>query len=166
MFIESYAPIDFDVRGETVRVSGIEHLVCENCGNEVYKANSASDLQRAAHELYRQRHGYLSGSEIKSIRAKYSVSQEEFEHIIGAGSKTLTRWENESVMQPGVANVLLKVLDRFPLVFSWLRDENLVMFCDSTSLSYSGLEINTTHDTEDKVGMSAIQRAAEMRLVA
>jgi HTH-type transcriptional regulator/antitoxin MqsA len=156
MFVESCAPIDFDVRGETVRVSGIEHLVCESCGNEAYKANSAFDLQRAAHEAYRQSHGYLSGREIKGIRAKYRVSQEEFEHIIGAGSKTLTRWENELVMQPGVANVLLKVLDRFPLVFSWLRDGELVMLRDSTSLPYSELEINAVHDTEDKVGMAAI----------
>jgi hypothetical protein len=54
VFVKTDAPIEIDVHGKTVNVSGIEHMVCEGCGNEAYRADVASKLQRAAHEAWRE----------------------------------------------------------------------------------------------------------------
>ena len=121
-FEESIAPMELVVRGEPVVVEGIRHLLCGQCGEELIGAGELGAFQRRAHDIYRARHGYLTGEEIKAIRAAYSLGQEAFESLIGAGPKTLTRWESGAVLQPGVADTLLRVLGRFPIVAKWLAD--------------------------------------------
>jgi hypothetical protein len=67
-------------------------------------------------------------------------------------------------MQPGVANVLLKVLDRFPFVFSWLAEEENGTFYSSVHLGKSEIDIDQSAQRE--VGLSMSQRKIRMRLVA
>jgi HTH-type transcriptional regulator/antitoxin MqsA len=119
-FVKSNAPVTFEVHGEPVIVDGIEHYVCEGCGNEVYRADMASRLQELANEAYCKDNGFLTGEDIKGIRGRLGVSQERFEEVLRIGRNTVTRWEGGTVVQSGGIDSLLRLVGWSPLAFEFL----------------------------------------------
>jgi len=119
----SSEPIIYRVHGEDITVEGIEHRVCDGCGDELLSLKNTSALQRRANDEYRTRHGFLSGEEIKAIRTSFNATQEEFQRVIRSGPKSMTRWEKGTVLQTGVTDTLLRVLRRFPMAYHWLEIE-------------------------------------------
>jgi DNA-binding transcriptional regulator YiaG len=107
-------------------------------------------LQRKANILYREKNGYLTGDEIKAIRSKYRYSQEVFEALIRSGKKSLTRWENNSALQTGPVDTLLRLIDCFPFVVRWL--ENPECFYRYSSPYTVGGEIENSFEIQRPVG--------------
>lgn len=119
--IQSTEPIEFEVHGETYYIEGIKHQRCQGCGEEIIRVNEIGELRQQANKRYKKAHNLLTGDEIKAIRTKLGVNQTELEHIIKSGEKTFTRWESNKVIQSGIADSLLRVLDAVPQAFSYLR---------------------------------------------
>ncbi len=97
-------------------------------------------LQREATELCRAKKGYLSGKQIKAVRERAGYSQEELERLIKAGPKSFTRWEKGTALQKGPTDVLLRILDRFPIVVEWLQGS-------TPSLGQKHIEVAPAHNT-------------------
>lgn len=116
--------VEYHVRGELLMINGVPHYVCDGCGEIEIDLEAAENLSDMAHELYRKRHGLLSPHEIRAIRKSFGTTQQEFERIINSGKTTVSRWENGSVMQPSVADTLLRVIRDFPEVFNSLVIKN------------------------------------------
>jgi len=125
-------PVDLVIHGEEVTIEDVEYQVCNGCGEEILNIKTAGILQRRANDEYRKRHDLLNGQQIKEIRKRFQATQEEFQTAIGAGPKTLTRWEKGTVIQPGPADKLLRVIAHFPSVYEWLKSD---MGADESSLS-------------------------------
>ena len=110
----SSAPVPFDVRGETITVSGIEHGACAVCG-EVYLTLDATErLQSEAIRLSKAARQLLSPAEIKDLRHSLSLSQSAFEQLLGVGAKTAVRWEKGTVFQSATADRLMRLLRLMP----------------------------------------------------
>ncbi len=120
---KSKKEIEYKFRGEIILVNGISHYKCDLCGEEELDLESAEALQEAAHSEYRKRHGLLEPEEIREIRERYLVSQQEFEQVIGSGKTTVSRWETGAIMQPSVADTLLRVLRDNPQIFALLAQQ-------------------------------------------
>lgn len=115
-------PVEWDVKGESITVPDVEHGMCEACG-EVYFADGASrSVHRWAVDAYKNKHGLLSGQEVREIRTSLGLSQAKFEQLIGAGPKTVVRWENGSVFQNRTADTLMRVLRAHPDIAVELMD--------------------------------------------
>jgi len=123
MMIESDDAIEYRVRGEVFNIPGIMHGICNNCGEVEIDLESAEILSEKANELYRKRHGLLAPGEIRQIREKLGVTQQQFEKAIGAGKTTVSRWESGSIMQPSVADTLLRIIRDHPFIFTKLKQE-------------------------------------------
>lgn len=106
----STEPIAVDVRGETVRVPGIEHGRCAVCGEEYLPLDAAERLQKEAVRRLKATRGLLSPEEIRAIRRSLSMSQAEFEKLLGVGPKTVVRWENGTVFQSATADRLMRLI--------------------------------------------------------
>ena len=109
-------PIEWDVRGESVVIDGVKHGMCDTCGEAFFAPDVADGVHRKAVAKLKESKGLLSGSEIKAIREKLGLSQAGFERLIGAGPKTVVRWENDTVFQNKTADTLLRVLRDYPNV--------------------------------------------------
>ncbi|BAK44191.1 type II TA system antitoxin MqsA family protein [Eggerthella sp. YY7918] len=109
-------PIEWNVKGERITVDKVEHGICSVCGEIYFADGVSSDVQHRAVEVYKAAHGLLTGAEIRAIRQRLGLSQARFEHLIGAGPKTVVRWENGTVFQNRTADMLMRIIRDYPAV--------------------------------------------------
>lgn len=109
-------PVEWEVKGEQIVVDDVEHGICTECGEVYFADGVASCVHRRAVDAYKEAHGLLSGEEIRALRQRLGLSQARFEHLIGAGPKTVVRWENGTVFQNRTADMLMRVLRDYPQV--------------------------------------------------
>jgi HTH-type transcriptional regulator/antitoxin MqsA len=97
---------------------------CERCGETFYEGEMAAESFRRMASVIRAEDGLLAPDEIVSLRKKYGLSQADLERLIGAGQKTVVRWERGTVCQNKTADTLLRVLLEHPQVVAQLRKQN------------------------------------------
>lgn len=97
---------------------------CSRCGEEYLNGEMMDDSQRRATAVIRAEDGLLAPDEIVGLRKKYGLTQAELERLIGAGPKTVVRWERGTVAQNRTADTLLRVLLDHPDVVAGLKRQN------------------------------------------
>jgi HTH-type transcriptional regulator / antitoxin MqsA len=100
-----------------------EFYRCPRCDEVMYLGNMADETSRRAAAAVRVEEGLLTPDEIVALRRKYGLSQAGLERLIGAGEKTVVRWERGTVAQNKTADTLLRVLDGHPAVVAQLAGE-------------------------------------------
>lgn len=111
----------YPVKGEPTPIQA-NVCTCAKCGEEIMTLQYDDDNLRRAYAKYRSRHGLLQPEEIKAIREQYEVSQITFARIIGVGDKTIARYENGSLQDEAINNLILLAKD--PKNFLLLLDRN------------------------------------------
>jgi len=119
-----------------------EFYRCATCGAEWTVGDQMEVIQQKAAKLIREEHGLLSPERIRAIRTRYGWTQSDLEQVLGAGPKTVVRWEKGSVVPAAAANTLLEVLERNPDVARQLSLERSV--CFKQELSWHGALMNST----------------------
>lgn len=80
-------------------------------------------LERAMREVLEHAQGKItlenrtvevSAPEVKAIRQRYALSQQDFARIFGISVRTLQQWEQGRRFPQGPAKVLLNVIDKNP----------------------------------------------------
>jgi HTH-type transcriptional regulator / antitoxin MqsA len=103
-----------------------EFYRCGRCGESYYLGEMAEAPFRRAAAKIREEDGLLAPDEIVALRGKYGLSQAQLERLIGAGEKTVVRWERGTVAQNRTADTLLRVLMDHPQVVDQLARERRV----------------------------------------
>lgn len=112
----------------TFRIHGVDVPVeqrfyrCDECGEEHVTGDLARAAQEEAAAAFRQAERFLSGAEIRALRERLGLSQEQFEAALGLGAKSLARWENDRVLQNRGMDNLLRAIDRDPGLVAYLAD--------------------------------------------
>lgn len=111
---------DVHVGRRTVSVAG-EYLRCEGECREFYFAPGEMDAAMiTASETVRREEGLLTPADIRSFRKRVGLTQPQLENLLGAGPKTVTRWEKGTVIQNGATDTLLRVMRDVPEALSYL----------------------------------------------
>jgi HTH-type transcriptional regulator/antitoxin MqsA len=97
---------------------------CGRCGEEFLHGGMVDDSFRRATAVIRAEDGLLAPDEIVDLRKKYGLTQAQLERLIGAGAKTVVRWERGTVAQNKTADTLLRVLRDHPEVVADLAKQN------------------------------------------
>ena len=100
-----------------------EFFRCPECGETFYAGGMADETSRRAAAAIRREDGLLEPDALRAIRAQYGLSQAGLETLIGAGEKTVVRWERGTVAQNATADTLLRVLRDNPKVVKKLAAE-------------------------------------------
>lgn len=112
---------DFPIHGTTVSVR--EKLYrCAACGEEEYSFEQAVAAERRASELYREQNGFLQPDAMVALRRRWGLTQARLEDALGVGRKTVARWEAGRVLQSRALDNLLRAIDRFPAVLTFLSE--------------------------------------------
>lgn len=121
------SPLTREVRpvriGSRMAVVDDEFYRCARCEEDVYLGNMADETSRKAAAVVRAEDGLLGPGDIVALRARYGLSQAGLERLIGAGEKTVVRWERGTVAQNRTADTLLRVLADHPDVVARLGRE-------------------------------------------
>src|SRR4051794_40150042 len=90
--INKVAEVEGEVRGEkyTVRT---EATICDRCGSQVLSHSQSTAYGIAIADAYRKKHGLLTSKELKDIRRKLHMNQQQFAHFVGVSSASVKRWE-------------------------------------------------------------------------
>jgi len=84
---------NFNIRGEDINVE-YESFKCSKCGEQYIDSTPENDPFNLAYRKYRKAHNMLQPEDIKGIRKKYGITQNELSRLLGAGGATLSRYEN------------------------------------------------------------------------
>ena len=116
------APRELSMEGRKVVVDATFYR-CTSCGEEFFRPGMGDEMLELGATAVRHAHGLLMPGEIRAIRSLYGLTQRGLEKLIGAGEKTVTRWEHGTVAQNATADTLLRVLRDLPEVVARLAEE-------------------------------------------
>ena len=97
---------------------------CEHCGETFYDGVMGTESFRRMAAAIRAEDGLLAPEEIVGLRKQYGLTQAQLERLIGAGPKTVVRWERGTVSQNRTADTLLRVLLEHPEVVAGLKRQH------------------------------------------
>lgn len=83
------------VHGRTV----FSFAECNVCGSEITGDADSRANKRAVLAFRKSVEGMLSGQEIRAIREKYGITQDQAARLFGGGPKAFSKYEADDVMQ-------------------------------------------------------------------
>ena len=83
----------FHVRGIDITITSPARI-CENCGEIIFDEVLDDEKLKLVYRAYREQKGLLQPEEIRAIREKRNLTQEEFSKLLGFN---VARYENGSL---------------------------------------------------------------------
>jgi HTH-type transcriptional regulator/antitoxin MqsA len=126
---------DFQYKDKTVYIENYVSYECDLCEESIVDKETFKRSGKILKDFQRKTDGFLTSEEIKRIRKKLNLTQEEMGTTLGGGLKAFTRYENGQITQSKIMDNLLKVLDKYPTAINVLIQEyqystNVVSFFD------------------------------------
>lgn len=94
------ALIEQEFKGELLKVKS-PALACSKCGWITVGLDQLDDLRRRTADAYRDKHGLLTGDQIRRYRKLLGKSQREFAAFLRVGEASVKRWETWLVQEKG-----------------------------------------------------------------
>src|SRR3546814_19359545 len=99
---------DFRHNDSSVHVEGLECYVCDRCGADPVYPDQIRRNQLRIADAKRKAEGLLTGSEVRSIREYFGITQQEAATIFGGGANAFSKYERGDVLQSVAMDRLLK----------------------------------------------------------
>lgn len=104
----------FEYKGKTIVIPNYIKYRCDACGEAIVDNNTMQKSGKVLKEFKREVDGLLTAEQIKAIRLKLGLTQEDLAEIVGGGAKSLARYESGKVCQSRGMDNLLRILDAYP----------------------------------------------------
>jgi len=103
---------DYGPEAERIRVvaEAVPVLTCPACEEIFY----GPEAEQAHHRAICKALGLLTPEQIRGVRKRLGLNQEDFARLTGIGVATLSRWEKGRLMQTRSLDGYLQVLDAIP----------------------------------------------------
>lgn len=86
------------VRDETYTVE-MQGLECPSCGYKTIEGAALPEFARLLADRYRAHHDLLTSEEIRALRKRLGMSQEQFARHVGVGLASVKRWEMGKIQE-------------------------------------------------------------------
>jgi len=91
-----------------VKVDTIEiEVITDSSGNEMVTPESSLLIDKTQARYI----GLLAGADIRALRDRLGLSQDQLSDLLGCGKKSLSRWENGREYPSQLVNTLLRLLE-------------------------------------------------------
>ena len=121
VMVERHGRLRLPVNGESIIVPSAVHLRCPKCSEVVLRYIDSRQLSKNAIAAYRKKHGLLSADEIRALRERLSLTQNELAKLLRLGSNTISRWESGRNVQTEAMDLLLRLVRDVPTSVKYLR---------------------------------------------
>lgn len=119
-------PIAVEHRGQQGTIES-HYAVCDSCGSEQAGAVEARFNKRAMIAFKKQAQGLLTGSEVRELRKRWALSQEEAAKVFGGGPVAFAKYEADDVMQSDAMDKLLRLAADIPAALNKLLSDAKVV---------------------------------------
>lgn len=127
-----------DESRKSVEIKGIATDVpfhihwCESCGSEMALNEDLRFNARAMRQARKQRHGLLTGEEVRAIRKKLGLTQDQAAKLMGGGPVAFSKYENDEITQSEAMDRLLWLSGMFPCLIPLLATRHSVVITTSS----------------------------------
>lgn len=104
----------FKYKDKSITIKNYVVYKCGACGESIVDKATLRESGRILKDFQREVDGLLSAGEIKNIRKRLDLTQEEMAEILGGGLKSFARYETGQICQSRAMDNLLRVLCAFP----------------------------------------------------
>jgi len=111
----------FEYKGESITIPNYVTYECAECGEAIVDNEALKTSGKILKDFQRKVDGLLTGSQIKAIREKLGLTQEQLADIVGGGLKSIARYESGQVCQSKGMDNLLRILDAYPHTLNVIR---------------------------------------------
>lgn len=111
----------FEYKGQEIAIPDYIAYVCPGCGEAIVDPETLKKSGKMLKDFQRQVDGLLTGQQIKRIRKKLGLTQEQMAEIVGGGLKSFARYESGQVCQSKGMDNLLRILDAYPEMLNVIR---------------------------------------------
>jgi HTH-type transcriptional regulator/antitoxin MqsA len=82
---------------------------CDACGSEITEDADSRANKRAVLAFRKSVDGLLTGNEIRALRDKYSITQDQASRLFGGGPKAFSKYEADDVAHATAMDTLLRL---------------------------------------------------------
>lgn len=86
-------------------------LQCTSCGFKTIDRNHSEEFTKLISDAYREKHGLLTGKQIREARKRLGMSQDEFARYLKVGPASVNRWENGQIQDEALNELVLLKTD-------------------------------------------------------
>lgn len=146
--LEQYSD-EFDYRGQTLTVDGLQCFVCDHCGAEIIRPEQIRHGDKIFADARRHADGLLTGNEIVRIRENLRLTQRQAAELFGGGANAFSKYERGDVIQSVAMDRLIRMVARFPaLIASLAQDAGIAFDGDSVEARYTHVANVSMNDPE------------------
>jgi HTH-type transcriptional regulator / antitoxin MqsA len=111
-------------KGEPITIPDYIVYKCDLCNEAIVDKGTLKTSGKLLKNFKCKVDGLLTGDEIREIRRKLGLTQEEMSEILGGGLKGFARYETGQICQSKAMDNLLRVLDRFPQLVHFIQKKS------------------------------------------
>jgi putative zinc finger/helix-turn-helix YgiT family protein len=104
----------FEYKGQSISIPNYLVYKCDACKGTIVDKGTLKASGKLLKNFKCKVDGLLTGDEIKEIRKKLNLTQEQMSEILGGGLKGFARYESGQICQSRAMDNLLRILDRYP----------------------------------------------------
>lgn len=82
---------------------------CDACGSEITDDGDSRVNKRAVLAFRKSVDGLLTGAEIRALRDKYNITQDQAARLFGGGPKAFSKYESDDVAHAAAMDTLLRL---------------------------------------------------------
>ncbi|HHR5847313.1 TPA: type II toxin-antitoxin system MqsA family antitoxin [Providencia alcalifaciens] len=86
-----------------------KYSICDECESEIASEEDAKFNKRAVTAFHKEVDGLLTGSELKAIRNKLGITQQQASVIFGGGPNSFTKYESDDVIQSAAMDSIIRL---------------------------------------------------------
>ena len=101
-------------KGETIKIPNYVVYKCDVCNETIVDKGTLKSSSKLLRNFKCKVDALLEGDEIKKIRKKLNLTQEQMSEILGGGLKSFARYESGQICQSRAMDNLLRILDKYP----------------------------------------------------
>jgi len=141
---------DFEYKGESITIPNYVTYKCNECGESIVDDESLKESGKKLKNFQREVDGLLTGQQIKAIRMKLNLTQEQLADIVGGGLKSLARYESGQVCQSKGMDNLLRILDAYPETLKVIQKGKGVIKSSAKVIYFENVRKEKTYRIQEK----------------
>lgn len=132
--LEHYSD-EFEYRGQTLTVDGLQCWKCNHCGSEIIWPDEIRHGDKLFTDARRRADGLLTGAEIVRIRKGLRLTQRQASALFGGGANAFSKYERGDVIQSVAMDRLLRMVARFPALLGSLAQDAGIAHDDALAVT-------------------------------
>ena len=114
----------FEYKGQSISIPNYLVYKCDACNETIVDKGTLKSSGKLLKDFKCKVDGLLTGDEIKEIRKRLNLTQEQISEILGGGLKSFARYESGHICQSRAMDNLLRILERYPDVIHLILKES------------------------------------------